>query len=231
MDLIEDHQRALVQRARPVQRRVRGHLRIGHRYPGEVSRGPALRVAVGRVQRDAEAVGRLRPLVLQVLRRRDHGDRGDLAAAQQLGRDGQGVGGLPRSGRGDQQEVAPGQPEVLLVGVLLPAPQGQKKIRPDGTFAAAAVAIGRCRGSTHKAERLPAVAPVPRISHRAMCQPIGAAVARTVKGDQPYAEAIEQHPVRGWPQPPKQLVQFQIWFHVEPSLVLRQMMVSGHQEL
>ena len=32
------------------------HLRVGHRHPGEVSGRPALRVAIGRVERDAEAV-------------------------------------------------------------------------------------------------------------------------------------------------------------------------------
>ena len=132
VDLVEDDQRAPVLRALPVQRRVRGDLGVGDGDPGEVGPGPALGVPVRRVDRDAEPGGRLRPLVLEVLGRRDDGDRRDLAAGEQFGRDGERVRGLARSRRGDQQEVAPGRAEVLVVGILLPPAKTRKKIIPNG---------------------------------------------------------------------------------------------------
>ena len=119
-------------RALPVQRRVRGDLGVGDGDPGEVGPGPALGVPVGRVDRDAEPGGRLRPLVLEVLGRRDDGERGDLAPGQQFGRDGERVGGLARSRRRDQQEVPPGRAEILVVGILLPAAKTKQKIIPNG---------------------------------------------------------------------------------------------------
>src|ERR1035438_7206551 len=95
---------------------------------------------------------------------------------QQLGRDGQRVRRLSRSRGRDQQEVAPGGTEVLLVRILLPGSQRQQQLWPDGSFAAAAIIIRRGRGGTHKAERLPAVHP-PRLPGAGRS---GASVLRTV---------------------------------------------------
>ena len=156
VDLVEDHQRAPVHRALPVQDRVRGNLGVGHRHPGEVGGGPALRVAVGGVEGDPGVVRGLRPLVLEMLGGRDHGDRGDLPAGQQLGGDGQRPGCLACSWGGDEQEIAPGQAEILPVGFLLPGPQGQEQIGPDRSVRAAAILMGCGRGGAHEAERLPA---------------------------------------------------------------------------
>ncbi len=158
VDLVEDHQGAPVHRALPVQDRVRGDLCVGHRHPGEVGGGPALRVAVGGVQGDADVVRGLRPLVLEVLGGGDHGDRGDLPAGQQFSGDGQRPGRLACSRGGDKQEIAPGQVKILPVRCLLPAPQGQEQIGPDRSVRAAAILMGCGRGGAHEAERLPAAA-------------------------------------------------------------------------
>ena len=140
VDLVEDDQRAAVLGALAVQHRVRRDLRVGDGHPGEVGTGPALGIAVGGVDGDAEPPGRLRPLMLEVLGGRDDGERGDLAPGEQLSRDGQGVGGLAGPGRGDQEEVTSGQAEVLVIRVLLPPTE-----------------ITDLRRDAHEAETLPAV--------------------------------------------------------------------------
>ena len=144
VDLVEDDQRPAVLGALPVQRRVRRDLRVGNGHPVEVGTGAALGVGVSRVDRDAEPGRRLRPLMLEVLGGRDDGERGDLAPREQFAGQGERVHGLPRPGRGDQQEVAPGQPEVLEIRVLLPAPQLGQKIISNGAAVRA-----------HEAEMLP----------------------------------------------------------------------------
>jgi len=103
-----------------VQRRVRRDLRVGDGYPGEVGARPALGIAIRGVDGDPEPAGRLRPLMLEMLGGGDDRERGDLAPGQQFGRDGEGVPGLARPGRSDQEEVTSGQPEVLVIRVLLP---------------------------------------------------------------------------------------------------------------
>ena len=99
MNLVEDHECPPVYRARPVQGRMRGHLRVGHRHPGVIGRGPALRVPVGRVQRDAEAVRRARPLVLEVLGRREGRRFRVVVTSRRIGR---------LRGRRDQGDALPG---------------------------------------------------------------------------------------------------------------------------
>ena len=123
VDLIEDDQRASVLGALPVQRGMRRDLRVGDGHPMEVRAGRALGVAVRGVDRETEPAGRLRPLVLEVLGGRDDGEPGNLTPGEQLAGQGERVRRLPRPGGGDQQEVAPGQPEVLVVRVLLPPSQ------------------------------------------------------------------------------------------------------------
>ena len=82
VDLVEDDQRAPVLGALPVQRRMCRDLGVGDGHPGEVGAGPALGVAVRRVDRDAEPGGGGGPLVLEVLGRRDDGEERDLAPGQ-----------------------------------------------------------------------------------------------------------------------------------------------------
>src|SRR5262249_47876787 len=122
MDLVEDDQRAPGLGALPVQGRMSGNLRVRDRDPMEIRADRTLRVAVGRVDRDAKTGRRSRPLVLQVLRRGDDRDRDDLAPVQQLPRDGQRIRCLPSARRGNEQEVTTCCfPEVLPIRVLLPA--------------------------------------------------------------------------------------------------------------
>jgi len=71
--------------------------------------------------------------MLEVLGWGDDGESGDLAPGEQFGRYGERVVGLPGARRGDQEEVAPGQPEILVIGVLLPPSEAGKKIIPNGT--------------------------------------------------------------------------------------------------
>ena len=154
VDLVEDDQGAAVLSALPVQRRVRRDLRVGDGHAVEVGADPALGVPVGGVDGDAEPGCRLRPLVLEVFGRRDHGERGDLAPGQQFRGDRERVGGLPRPGRGDQQEVTPGQLEVLVIGILLPPAKTKKKIIPNGTLGQLRDSGAGSRGA-HEADMLP----------------------------------------------------------------------------
>ena len=155
VDLVEDDQRPAVLGALPVQRRVRGDLRVGDGHPGEVGTGAALGVGIAGIDRDAEPGRRLRPLMLEVLGGRDDGEPGDLAPREQFAGQGERVPGLPRPGRSDQQEVAPGQPEVLEVRVLLPAPQLGQEIISNGAVVRA-----------HEAEMLQGSRPGAGPAHR-----------------------------------------------------------------
>ena len=85
VDLVEDHQRATALGAVHVQHRVRGDLRVGHGDALEVGRHLADGVRVLRVDRDAHAGGRLRPLVLEVLGGADDRDGVDRAVTEELG--------------------------------------------------------------------------------------------------------------------------------------------------
>src|ERR1700751_3051820 len=94
-------------------------IRDGHAVKADADR--PLGVAVGVVDRDAESLRRLGPLVLQVLGGGDDRDRHDLAQVKQAPRDRQGICRLARAGRGNDQEVALSYPEILFVSSLLPA--------------------------------------------------------------------------------------------------------------
>jgi hypothetical protein len=143
VDLVEDDQRAPVLGALPVQRRMRRHLRVGDGHPLEVGAGPALRVPVRRVDGEPEPRRRLRPLVLEVLGRRDHRNGRDLAQREQLGGHGERVRGLARARRRHQQEVTPSNAEILFVSSLLPATEKIKSIIPN--------VRGRLPSPTHSA--------------------------------------------------------------------------------
>jgi len=103
--LVQDHQGAAGQRTPAVDGRVHADLGVRQDDAVEVGGGVDVGVAERRVERDADPRRGLRPLGLEVLRGRHHGDRLDGAVGQQLGRDPQGEGGLPRARGGDRQEV------------------------------------------------------------------------------------------------------------------------------
>jgi hypothetical protein len=130
--LVEDDERLAGLRARPMQRGMRRDLRVGDRDAGKVGADGPLCVAVGRVDRDAEPLRRLCPLVLQVLGGRHDRERRDLPPREQLDGHREGVGGLTGTGRRYQQEVTLGGAEILFVGSLLPAAEGRKQILPNG---------------------------------------------------------------------------------------------------
>ena len=84
------------------------HADLGVGDHGAVEVGRGVHVGVAERRRRAgcrPGPRRLRPLRLQVLGRRDHGDRVDRAVGQQLGGDPQGERGLAGARRGDRQEV------------------------------------------------------------------------------------------------------------------------------
>jgi hypothetical protein len=77
-------------------------------------------VAEGGVQLDADPGRGLRPLLLQVLGRGDHGHRLHRAVHEQLGGDPQGERGLTGTGRGDRGEVLGAAAQVLHERLALP---------------------------------------------------------------------------------------------------------------
>src|SRR6202034_3281271 len=103
------------------------------------------------------------PLVLVVLGGRDDGEHGDLAPGQELGRDRERVPGLPGARRRDQQEVSPRAPEVLVIGVFLPATKIKNQIIPNEPWFTFAGRRLRIRGA-HEGEMLPG--PSPRCTTR-----------------------------------------------------------------
>ena len=107
-----------------VQERVGGDPRVGDADTPVVRRRGAGGVAEVRVQRDAHLCGGQRPLVLEVLGRRDDGDRLDHPVGQQLRRHPQGERRLARSWRRHGQEVPGGGREVARQRTALPGPQG-----------------------------------------------------------------------------------------------------------
>jgi hypothetical protein len=121
VDLVEHNESAPAQRSLSVQGGVGGDLGIRHGHAGEVGRGLSLGVAEAGIQRDPEPVRRLRPLVLEMLCRRDDRDSGDLTSSEQFCGDRQRERGLPGARRRDEQEVALITAEVRLVRVTLPA--------------------------------------------------------------------------------------------------------------
>lgn len=105
VDLIENHQGLAVLGAHPMPGRMRGDLRVGDHDTVVVAGGAARRVGESRIQRDADPVRGLRPLMLQVLGRRDDGDLVDGAVGEQLCGDPQCEGGLTRAGGGHREKV------------------------------------------------------------------------------------------------------------------------------
>ena len=158
MDLVEDHQRALTERALTVQRRVCSDLSIGHGHAGEVGRRPPLRVSELRIERDTEAMRREGPLMLQVFGRRDDSHGADRTARDEFRGDRQRERSLPGAGRRDEQEVALVAAEVRPERILLPAAERQEQVCPDRLAdRRSMVTGGGCRDS-HRSERLPAAA-------------------------------------------------------------------------
>ena len=95
VDLVEDHQRAVVLRANPVPGGVTCHLRIGD-DDSVIFRGVlCVRVAESRVQGQPEGGGRLSPLDLEVFGGHHDGDLVDRTVGQQLGSNPQGKPSFP----------------------------------------------------------------------------------------------------------------------------------------
>jgi hypothetical protein len=165
VDLVEQHQGPAAERALPVECGMSRDLRVCDGYAGEIRRGPPLGVAELRVQRDSQLVRRLRPLMLEVLGRRDNGDGRDLAAGEQFGRDCEGERRLAGARRRHQQEVALIAAKVSLVGVILPAAECEQQFWPDWLMGAPGVITGGGCGDGHRSERLPAAADSSRERH------------------------------------------------------------------
>jgi len=77
MDLVQDHQRLAMLCTYPVQRRMCRDLRVRDRDTSVVPGGRTVRVAEVGVDRDADLACCPRPLVLEMLGRRDDRDRLD----------------------------------------------------------------------------------------------------------------------------------------------------------
>jgi hypothetical protein len=122
--LVEDDQGAAVLGAGAVQQRVRGHPGVGDRDTGVVRRRAARGVAEVRVDRQPDLGRGLRPLVLEVLGRGDHGHGLDDPVGQQFGRDAQGEGRLAGPRGGHRQEVLGCGGQVAGQRLALPDPQG-----------------------------------------------------------------------------------------------------------
>ena len=82
VDLVEDDERLAGHRAAPVDRRGHADLGVGHDGAVEVMRRVHVGVAERGVELDADQPGRLRPLRLEVLGRRDDRDRVDGAVCR-----------------------------------------------------------------------------------------------------------------------------------------------------
>lgn len=121
--LVEDHERTPRERELTVELRPHRYLRVGDGHAVEVPRVPAHPVGEGGVEADSDAVRRLRPLALEVLGGRDHGDALDRAVVQQLGGQAQREGRLARTRGGGGEEVPRLVLEVRLESLRLPGPQ------------------------------------------------------------------------------------------------------------
>ena len=124
VDLVEDDQGTAGHGAAPVHRGRGAHLRVGDDHAVEVGR----RCAGRRCGTSGRAGCRPRaaacgPLRLEVLGRRDHGDRLDGAVGEQFGRDAQGERGLAGAGRRDREEVLVAAAQVLHQRPPLPGAQ------------------------------------------------------------------------------------------------------------
>ena len=88
--------------------------------------------------------------MLEMLGGRDHRDGRNLPAGEQLGCDGQGVGGLPGAGRSVEQEIAPWDAEVLRERFPLPGPQRTQQILPEEGVVSPATRRQRTFVVTHR---------------------------------------------------------------------------------
>jgi hypothetical protein len=121
--LVEHDQGAPVLGAGPVQQRVRGDTGVGDRDAGVVRGGASGRVAEVRVDGHPDLGRGLRPLLLEVLGGRHHGDRVDHPVGAQLGGHAQREGRLAGPGRGHGQEVLRGRGQVAGQRAALPGPE------------------------------------------------------------------------------------------------------------
>ena len=120
MDLVQDDQGLARHGATPVHRGRHADLGVRHHRAVKVVRGVHVGVAERRVQLDADRGGRERPLLLQVLGGRDHGDRFDRAVRQQLGGDAQGERRLACAGGGHREKVVRAAPKIFDESLALP---------------------------------------------------------------------------------------------------------------
>ena len=105
MDLVEDHQGAAILGAHAVSERMRGDLRVRDDDTVIVRRRLSRRVRETRIEFDTDPRRRRRPLVLEMLGRRDDGHRVDRPVGEQFGGDLEREGGFARAGSRDRQEV------------------------------------------------------------------------------------------------------------------------------
>lgn len=118
VDLVEDDQGLALLAAVAVQHRPHAHAGVGDGDPVVLL---AQRTGgVLRVQPDAYPGGGFRPLLLEVLGRRDDRHLLDDVVVQQPGREGEREGGLPGSGRRDGEEIARLGLQVPVQRTLLP---------------------------------------------------------------------------------------------------------------
>ena len=141
--LVEDHERAPAGGAGAVQGRRGGDAGVGDRDAVVVGAGAAHRVAEPGVERDADPGGRERPLRLEVLGRRDDGDRLHHPAGEQLGGHPQRERRLAGAGRRDREEVLRAAAQVGDEGGALPGAQGDGGGAAEG---AAVTVLGGCSG-------------------------------------------------------------------------------------
>ena len=118
--LVEDYQGAPALGHVAVQARPGCDLGVGHHDSVEVLAVPALGIRESRVQPDANAVGGIRPLALEMLRRGDDGNPVDDLAGEQFCSDPECECGLAgtRGGRGEKVPLV--RFEVRVDGLLLP---------------------------------------------------------------------------------------------------------------
>ena len=103
VDLVEDRQRASDQR--PQRRGRRRHLLVRHHDAVHVRRQPAVADVPFGIEVDVQALRRVRPLELEVLRGDDHHDAANRARQQRASGGGQRERRLARARRRDRQEV------------------------------------------------------------------------------------------------------------------------------
>lgn len=121
VDLVEDDEGLALFAPVAVQHRADADARVRH-GDAVVVLAERARAVLG-VQPDPYPRGRLRPLLLQMLGRRDHGHLLHDMVVQQPGGEGEREGRLAGAGCGDGEEVARLLLEVLLHRPLLPGPQ------------------------------------------------------------------------------------------------------------